>query len=595
MVDVPETRNCSKCNAPLTANHKFCNSCGMTVPRDEGLKDCPFCAEAIKKEALKCKHCGSMLSGNEAAPNTQLAEHLTPPPNTLSSSRPIEDQTHGHQLLSALQSDNFVGAIGALSSKDQAIYNAEVERRRKNTGIAYLFFFILHWCGAEKFYIGEKGWGIAYLLSPMLAIVCLLLGFWVGSIIIAIVYFGALGFDFFCIAGQVNKANNRVRKEILEDLSQMGPERRGGLLDAPQTWILSSATISILTLGVLGLSVYQKLHMDVDNTKTTEAAKAPSEIDNSSAEKTNTTESNSDAASTAEKSSDSTAPTDVQSSKDPKELLSSILGAQKKGDEQTVSDALTRLQDLPKPAIGDHDAAENMNKDGLQFLKSKNYGAASERFRAASAQDPSDPKYLSNLGFAETYLGQLEQAQTDLTNSLVIAPARQVAWGDLGQIFAKKGEQNNAVSSLLIGYRISNGETLPYLKSLNSDDDPAVRDAGRLALEKLGQNGDPVRTPESAVDTNQASTTPSSMAEVKSKNADHWVISVTPTVGGAYGLKGTTEIFGSMDAAQGFYTGNASAMEQMAQTNPNGTSLSGFANAADRVRVIEIADGCVTG
>lgn len=29
---------------------------------DIGLKKCPFCAESIKKEALKCKHCGSDLT-----------------------------------------------------------------------------------------------------------------------------------------------------------------------------------------------------------------------------------------------------------------------------------------------------------------------------------------------------------------------------------------------------------------------------------------------------------------------------------------------------------------------------------------------------
>ncbi|HDI3023510.1 TPA: zinc ribbon domain-containing protein [Cronobacter turicensis] len=31
---------------------------------DDGMKKCPLCAEMVRKEAVKCRHCGSDISGN---------------------------------------------------------------------------------------------------------------------------------------------------------------------------------------------------------------------------------------------------------------------------------------------------------------------------------------------------------------------------------------------------------------------------------------------------------------------------------------------------------------------------------------------------
>ena len=36
-------------------------------------KKCPFCAESVHKEAIKCKHCGSALSGGAAEGDARAA------------------------------------------------------------------------------------------------------------------------------------------------------------------------------------------------------------------------------------------------------------------------------------------------------------------------------------------------------------------------------------------------------------------------------------------------------------------------------------------------------------------------------------------
>ncbi|ASP48814.1 double zinc ribbon domain-containing protein [Cognaticolwellia beringensis] len=61
-----DDRECPFCKESIKDEAIKCKHCHSSVPsispKHEGV--CPFCKEAIKADAIKCKHCHSMLSGD---------------------------------------------------------------------------------------------------------------------------------------------------------------------------------------------------------------------------------------------------------------------------------------------------------------------------------------------------------------------------------------------------------------------------------------------------------------------------------------------------------------------------------------------------
>jgi|LakMenEpi03Aug12_release.lakeMendotaPanAssembly.Ray.scaffolds.fasta_scaffold159040_3 tetratricopeptide (TPR) repeat protein len=131
-----------------------------------------------------------------------------------------------------------------------------------------------------------------------------------------------------------------------------------------------------------------------------------------------------------------------------------------------------------------NDAADRYNKDGLTKLDGKNFSGAAEAFKLAAEKDPTDPKFLSNLGYAELHSGHFQQAEKLLYQSIVLDPTRSVAWGNLGETFAHTGDREKAISCFLIGYKVSGGKTADYLLWLAKDDNDTVRSAGAEALKR---------------------------------------------------------------------------------------------------------------
>ncbi|MFA6209164.1 MAG: hypothetical protein WCT03_02340 [Candidatus Obscuribacterales bacterium] len=168
-----------------------------------------------------------------------------------------------------------------------------------------------------------------------------------------------------------------------------------------------------------------------------------------------------------------------------REQIDRLIQAQVDGSEQDISKLIQSLIDSSSPETHSSSSVDEINKVGLAKLRQKDYEGAAESFSVAAQKDPSDSKLLSNLGFAQTYSGKLENAKENLYQSLFLAPKREVAWDDLGQVFAKNNDQEKAVACFLVAYRISEGKTLSYLQSLGSDEDIRIQQAGATAIKKL--------------------------------------------------------------------------------------------------------------
>ena len=132
-----------------------------------------------------------------------------------------------------------IEAQRSLSDKDLSIFNAELQRQSKSTGIAYLLWFFLGGFGIHKFYMGYALAGLFYMACTFVGgffffadFVGLAAGSQEGGkeIDLKTAVVGLLPLfllavflllDLFTISGQLQKREKKLRKKLLKTLGAL--------------------------------------------------------------------------------------------------------------------------------------------------------------------------------------------------------------------------------------------------------------------------------------------------------------------------------------------------------------------------------------
>lgn len=107
------------------------------------MKKCPYCAEEIQDDAIKCRYCGSIL------PNGQTQ---TPPP-------------YGDQRNNFYGQPNPADPYAAWQANDAFASGPE----GKSRGIAAILAILLGSLGIHYFYLGKTTGGVVYLILTLIS------------------------------------------------------------------------------------------------------------------------------------------------------------------------------------------------------------------------------------------------------------------------------------------------------------------------------------------------------------------------------------------------------------------------------------------
>jgi Tfp pilus assembly protein PilF len=172
-----------------------------------------------------------------------------------------------------------------------------------------------------------------------------------------------------------------------------------------------------------------------------------------------------------------------------RQLITSAMANRGAGDAEAIMALKRQIEALPlnrhvEPSA--HLRARAANERGLQVLREGHMAEAVQAFQTAHQLDPTDVEIVNNFGYAYLRHNDPEAAEAWFLLALVLAPERVNAWVNLGQAYAKQGQQSMAVACLATGYRFSKNQTATrqFLHKLAEDEeeDEEVRKAARQTL-----------------------------------------------------------------------------------------------------------------
>jgi tetratricopeptide (TPR) repeat protein len=123
--------------------------------------------------------------------------------------------------------------------------------------------------------------------------------------------------------------------------------------------------------------------------------------------------------------------------------------------EEKLMDVKRRAEESLPPKRGNRKTARAANDRGLAYLQSGRISEAIGAFQEAHQANPADIEIVNNLGYAYLLNNDPDSAEAYVLIALTMQPERSAAWGNLGQIYVKKGQIPAAVASFSNAYRFS--------------------------------------------------------------------------------------------------------------------------------------------